>query len=531
MAGEVAAIEPNVKLPAGSSRRPLRHFVLEPLRAGAVVGAGGLASLAAALGLESTIPDEGLILGGAACALGSVALAVRYGYPASRLLEPPLGRAVGAALYGGLIVIAALAILAPRFPGVNREPLALALMLFLASVLLPVGLLRRRAAGVAPEEAEARGPGVPAAPERQAPGEAYALRGDGPPVDAAEVELEAPALEVEVRWGDALIAVRHLSPPRRLVVGGAGSAPALPEELLGAAERAIAVVERGAGRTAAVSVVPPPVAVGTVEHGGKRTPLEVALREAGVGEGREQRLPLREGARVTLVLGAAGRGGYRTPAAGGEGRVAITLALVKAGRRVGRARSWSGMGPVVLASGAAALLAGAALWWSAGEQVNEGEREVARLVELERRAQALRDDCDGERDGEELEPDPPEGVLRFSMHVSTAPILIPQRQVFEREDLAAMAYHDPTLYQGWCSLYGLNLSPHGPRWDGAGDAGIIHPFLRLCAEVIEGPAALRGLEGIDGLLAPSGGSQSGRWRLGHQRGAAGLHYRIHPAPR
>jgi hypothetical protein len=81
-----------------------------------------------------------------------------------------------------------------------------------------------------------------------APSEAASARwgiaASGPPVNPAEVETAAQALEVAVLWGDEVLHVEHLSPPRDVVLGEAGDSDyVLGADALGT-ERLPVVVER-----------------------------------------------------------------------------------------------------------------------------------------------------------------------------------------------------------------------------------------------------------------------------------------------
>jgi hypothetical protein len=75
----------------------------------------------------------------------------------------------------------------------------------------------------------------------------WGIAASGPPVDPAEVETAQRAAEVTILWGDEVLHVAHVSPPRDVVIGeaGSGAAPdyAMGRELLGA-DRLAVVVER-----------------------------------------------------------------------------------------------------------------------------------------------------------------------------------------------------------------------------------------------------------------------------------------------
>jgi hypothetical protein len=100
-----------------------------------------------------------------------------------------------------------------------------------------------------PFEREPRRATVPAdAPEGSY---TYAMIPALPAVDPSEVESAAEAIEIEVRWGDQVLHVAHLAPPRAFWVGedqrpGAACDVLLPESQLGASRVPLALVdERG----------------------------------------------------------------------------------------------------------------------------------------------------------------------------------------------------------------------------------------------------------------------------------------------
>ncbi len=75
----------------------------------------------------------------------------------------------------------------------------------------------------------------------------WGIAASAPPVDPAEVETSQRAAEVTILWGDEVLHVAHVSPPRDVILGeaGTGAAPdyAMGRELLGAPQMAV-VVER-----------------------------------------------------------------------------------------------------------------------------------------------------------------------------------------------------------------------------------------------------------------------------------------------
>ncbi len=93
----------------------------------------------------------------------------------------------------------------------------------------------------------------------------YQLVASGPAVPAEECELATAAIEIVIRWGESVLHVAHLTPPRSFFVGSAEGkeAPAdffLPEEKLGAARMPLLLV-RG---EADVRLVIPANAKGTI---------------------------------------------------------------------------------------------------------------------------------------------------------------------------------------------------------------------------------------------------------------------------
>lgn len=140
----------------------------------------------------------------------------------------------------------------------------------------------------------------------------YAMIPALPAVDPAEIESAAEAVEVEVRWGDQILHVAHLAPPRAFWVGeeqrpGAACDVLLPESQLGAARLPLVLVdERGVW-----AVLPP---------GG-----EVRLTEAQ----RAAAEPCAELAGAARVLLARGNGIETT-----LGDFSFRVASVQAARKV-----------------------------------------------------------------------------------------------------------------------------------------------------------------------------------------------------
>lgn len=75
----------------------------------------------------------------------------------------------------------------------------------------------------------------------------WGIAASGPPVDTAEVETAQRAAEVVLMWGDEVLHVTHVSPPRDVIIGEGGGDVA-PDYLIGrdvlGAERLPIVVER-----------------------------------------------------------------------------------------------------------------------------------------------------------------------------------------------------------------------------------------------------------------------------------------------
>ncbi|HLM76117.1 MAG TPA: FHA domain-containing protein, partial [Polyangiaceae bacterium] len=98
---------------------------------------------------------------------------------------------------------------------------------------------------------------------------AYALVKNGPEVPAEEVEVPVSAVEIMIRWGNTVLHVASLTPPRSFYVGedqgkDARSDFMLPEGALGASRAPIVI----AGSDGIISVVILPGAKGTIELAG-----------------------------------------------------------------------------------------------------------------------------------------------------------------------------------------------------------------------------------------------------------------------
>jgi hypothetical protein len=131
----------------------------------------------------------------------------------------------------------------------------------------------------------------------------FALVKNGPPVPADEVESHVDAVEVTVRWGNQVLAVKHLANGKGFYVGDDADL-ALPEDVLGAS-RAPIVVARGGG----TYVVVPRGARGHVamKDGASETFASMASRQAMQASSELPgafEIPLAYGMSVTLEVGA-----------------------------------------------------------------------------------------------------------------------------------------------------------------------------------------------------------------------------------
>lgn len=147
---------------------------------------------------------------------------------------------------------------------------------------------------------------------------AFRFVAQGPSVAAEEVETVAEALMITVRWGDDVLDVQQLAPPRSFALGDGGDF-VVPEELLGAS-RAPLVVQRGA----ASWVVVPSGASLALAHDGAAGDLETAR-----AEGRAE--PSTALAGATEVLLRAGERAVVTLAASA---IAVEIASERAGRKI-----------------------------------------------------------------------------------------------------------------------------------------------------------------------------------------------------
>ena len=107
----------------------------------------------------------------------------------------------------------------------------------------------------------------------------YVLMTSGPAVNADDVELShVAALEVSVSWGDNVLHVEHLTPPRAFSLGGAtegadGADYVVGEAELGAARRPLVVLRNGEP----VVIVPPGAVCEVAELGRMNRPLSALV--------------------------------------------------------------------------------------------------------------------------------------------------------------------------------------------------------------------------------------------------------------
>jgi len=169
----------------------------------------------------------------------------------------------------------------------------------------------------------------------------YVLTKSGPDVNPDEVEVNVPAVEVMVMWGDVVLHVSHLSPPRSFYVGEEQGKNLvndyfIPAEKLGATRVPVVVVSGGS-----VAAVVLPGAKGFVDVPGKgKLKVEEVLQSGGAQPCAEysgaMQIPLPLGTKARLELPGA---------APGSGLV-FQVATVNAGRKApagifSSSRDWS----------------------------------------------------------------------------------------------------------------------------------------------------------------------------------------------
>jgi hypothetical protein len=195
-----------------------------------------------------------------------------------------------------------------------------------------------------------------------------------PRLTAAECERDAPAVEVRALWGGDLLRVFHLDPPRSFHVGETGCDLAVDAERLGAPR--VQVVEVASG---AVSLTLPPGASGTlVRASGESEALANATAATPI--------PLTKGMRVALTFRAAGSA-YRAASSGENAPASplvLEVALVNAGRVVGRSASLRNDGRLLASTGLVACVVFAGLVVAATPPPpRDAEEEAAFVLALQ----------------------------------------------------------------------------------------------------------------------------------------------------
>lgn len=203
----------------------------------------------------------------------------------------------------------------------------------------------------------------------------FRLLGGGPALSPDETERDALALEVRVLWGDDVVRVIHVDPPRTLSLRDVGADVFLDDDSVG--EGPVVLVSRGR-----VSLVPP--------EGSDGARGEPALLQVGT--------PVRMAvvaSKATAYRTAEGaHDTHRTP-------VVLEVTLVRAGRIVGRSTRGHGSAPfvvclaVVAALHVAPLVFGASMVARMPEEPGWIDRDTLLLMqrllnaEAEREAEAM----------------------------------------------------------------------------------------------------------------------------------------------
>jgi hypothetical protein len=189
------------------------------------------------------------------------------------------------------------------------------------------------------------------------------------PLTAAECERDAPAVEVRALWGGDLLRVFHLDPPRSFHVGETGCDLAR-----------VPVVHAARGD---VSVMVPPGASGTIVRASGES--ETLASATGA-----TRIPLTKGTRVALTLpfraaGNAYRSATSRESAPAASPLVLEIALVNAGRVVGRSASLRDHGRLLASTGLVAGVAFAGLVLAARPPTprDTEEEEAALLLALQ----------------------------------------------------------------------------------------------------------------------------------------------------
>lgn len=180
--------------------------------------------------------------------------------------------------------------------------------------------------------------GAPAGEVHEGPGEfKYVLTKSGPDVNPSEVELSnVPAVEVMIMWGETVLHVQHLSPPRNFYVGEEEGKNLrcdyfIPQEKLGTTRAPLVLAAPGGG----ISLVLLPRAKGVIEIPGQG---KIKIEEA-IAQGKVQSCAEMSGAhQIALPAGAKARMEI-------DGLV-FQVAAVNAGRKVpagvfSSARDWA----------------------------------------------------------------------------------------------------------------------------------------------------------------------------------------------
>lgn len=346
-----------------SPERPSRwrRFVVLPARAGALAGGGSAMGLALALAIDSargrTVPMAVWV----ASTTAACTAAVLVGYPRAPLTpDRVLRRALGVGVYGLVLGGAPMALITAQLSRPRQDAASILVLVVLSFALVAFGLRDRSRRPLEVDVDDAPGGLLPAAlPEDHHAGSTYALARSGPALGAEETERDDLAVEVRVLWGADLLRVEHLCPPRRYLVGDGGDL-VIDVEALGASALPLVVVD-----DSEPSVIAPRAATGVIERDAARVTLDHAI-EQGLAEPFDGapsalRVPLSLGARVTmsLPLGAPATP-YRAALAGpdaAEARVVIEIAMVRAGRVIGREISLEGAGRFALSAAIALSVA------------------------------------------------------------------------------------------------------------------------------------------------------------------------------
>ena len=169
----------------------------------------------------------------------------------------------------------------------------------------------------------------------------YVLTKSGPDVNPDEVEVNVPAVEVMVMWGDVVLHVSHLSPPRSFYVGeeqgkNLSSDYFIPAEKLGATRAPIVLASGGN-----VALVLLPGAKGFVDIAGQgKRKIEDIVASGGAQPCAElsgaHQILLPAGAKARMEIGGAQPGSA----------LVFQVATVNAGRRApaglfSSSRDWS----------------------------------------------------------------------------------------------------------------------------------------------------------------------------------------------